>query len=321
MLAEQILTPAVAQFAEDVRSGLSASPKWLPSKYFYDAVGSSLFDTICFLPEYGLTRADERVLRGCAPELAGILPLKLDVAELGSGSGRKTRYILDAVSRREPLSYYPIEISAAALATCERELNTVDNVDIKSIQSEYLTGLSHLSQGRVQNRHLLVLFLGSTIGNFERPEDCRFLREVRQILKPGDYFLLGADLLKPLPLLLAAYDDPIGVTAAFNLNLLARINRELGADFDIRQFDHVASFNSKTGSIEMHLRSRCRQYVTIPQAECMADFAEGETIWTESSHKYSREELVQLAANSGFTIEAQWIDAEWPFAETLLRVK
>lgn len=171
---------------------------------------------------------------------------------------------------------------------------------------------------RQDGERVLVLFLGSTIGNFDRPADVKFLRQVRRILQPGDALLLGTDLEKPLPQLLAAYDDSLGVTAAFNLNLLVRINRELGADFALQNFEHVARFNHNSHSIEMHIRSRRRQVVTIPEAGLSVSFFEGETIWTESSHKYSVHDLLQLAMATGFRLDGQWIDDEWLFAENLL---
>jgi len=162
-----------------------------------------------------------------------------------------------------------------------------------------------------------VLFLGSTIGNFDRPAAAGFLRKVRRILQPGDSLLLGTDLEKPIPQLLAAYDDSLGVTAAFNLNLLARINRELDADFILEQFEHVARFNPAARSVEMHLLSRTKQSVTIPRAGLELSFRQGETIWTESSHKYGRTEPFQIAKDAGFFCKAQWFDQEWPFAENL----
>jgi dimethylhistidine N-methyltransferase len=317
IVVEQSLTPALAQFAEEVRSGLKKKQKQLPSKYFYDAVGSALFETICVLPEYGLTRADERLLKENAGEIAKALPKNLTVAELGSGSGKKTRFLLEALCLNADLTYYPIEISAAALSTCEREMGGVSGLSVKGIESEYLEGLGRVSEDREDGGHLLVLFLGSTIGNFDNGEDRRFLQTVRQALKPGDCLLLGADLVKPEEKLVAAYDDPTGVTAAFNLNILARINRELGGDFDLRMFEHVARFNCDTSSIEMHLRARRRQIVTVSKAECMVRFNEGETIWTESSHKYGKAELVELAKESGFGCRRQWVDGEWEFAENL----
>jgi len=164
----------------------------------------------------------------------------------------------------------------------------------------------------------LVLFLGSTIGNFDRPAAVKFLQDVRRILAPGDSLLLGTDLEKPTAQLLKAYDDELGVTAAFNLNLLARINRELDADFDLTQFAHVARINPKSRSVEMHLESKRRQTVGIPAADLRVEFLESETIWTESCHKYSADEVVQMASNAGFRCQAQWIDEQWPFAENLL---
>jgi len=239
------------------------------------------------------------------------------VAELGSGSGKKTRWILEALCRRQQTYYCPIEISATALAMCQRELSDLESISIVGFEREYLDGLLEVAARREDDEHLLVLFLGSTIGNFDRPAGTKFLREVRRILQPGDALLLGTDLEKPIPQLIEAYDDPLGVTAAFNLNLLARINRELDGDFDLQQFEHVARFNSEARSVEMHLRSKRKQTVAIPEADLAVSFLEGETIWTESSHKYSRHELLRIAMATGFRCQAQWIDDEWPFAENL----
>lgn len=319
MLTQAFAAGAFTDFAADVRSGLSLpGQKELPSKYLYDAIGSSLFETISLLPEYGVTRADERLLRRHAHEIVRRLALPVNVAELGSGSGKKTRSILEALGHRQATSYYPIEISPAALAMCERELGDIDSISIVGFEREYLDGLLEVAARREPGESILVLFLGSTIGNFDRPSDTHFLAKVRRILDEGDALLLGTDLLKPLPQLIEAYDDPLGVTAAFNLNLLSRINREVGADFDLRRFQHLARFNSETGSIEMHLRARTTHNVNISGADFVASFTEGETIWTESSHKYSAEEVALLANHAGFKCEAQWIDAEWPFAESLL---
>ncbi len=314
-----IRTEPISEFAAEVRSGLTKpGQKELPSKYLYDELGSALFEVISLLPEYGLTRADERLLRRHAKEIVSALPGPVVVAELGSGSGKKTRWILEALARRQRTYYCPIEISAKALAMCHRELGDMESISIVGFEREYLDGLLEVAARRDEGEHLLVLFLGSTIGNFDRPAGVKFLREVRRILKPGDALLLGTDLEKPIPQLIPAYDDPLGVTAAFNLNLLARINRELGADFDLLQFEHAAWFNDKARSVEMHLRSRRRQVVTIPEASISVTFAEGESIWTESSHKYSVHEVLQMAMSSGFRCEGQWIDDEWPFAENLL---
>jgi uncharacterized SAM-dependent methyltransferase len=200
---------------------------------------------------------------------------------------------------------------------CERELRDIDAISIVGFEREYLDGLAEIATYRKRDQHLLVLFLGSTIGNFDRPAGVKFLTEVRGILEPGDFLLLGTDLEKPASQLLRAYDDELGVTAAFNLNLLVRINRELGANFDLSHFDHEAKINDRTRSVEMHLRSKKLQRVKIPASQITIEFLEGETIWTESSHKYSAREVFQIADAAGFHCEAQWIDEEWPFAENL----
>jgi L-histidine N-alpha-methyltransferase len=319
MLVHAITTNAAYEFASDVRAGLTrAGQKELLSKYLYDDVGSALFEVISRLPEYGLTRADERLLRRHASEIVDRLATPVAVAELGSGSGKKARGVLEALCRKQRTFYYPVEISRSALAMCERELSDIDSVSILGFEREYLDGLLEVAAQRRDGQHLFVLFLGSTIGNFDRPAGVKFLAEVRRILEPGDSLLLGTDLEKPSTQVLAAYDDALGVTAAFNLNLLARINRELNADFDLRQFTHMAKINHKARSVEMHLRSKRRQMVSIPAAELDVEFLEGETIWTESSHKYSTEEIFQMARDAGFRCEAQWVDQEWPFAENLL---
>jgi L-histidine Nalpha-methyltransferase len=281
-------------------------------------VGSALFEVISHLSEYGLTRADERLLRRHSHEIVERLASPVAVAELGSGSGRKTRHILEALCRRQRTKYYPIEISRSALAMCERELRDIDSISILGFEREYLDGLLEVAAQRRAGQHLLVLFLGSTIGNFDRHAGVNFLGEVRRILQPGDSLLLGTDLEKPGVQLLAAYDDELGVTAAFNLNLLARINRQLDADFELGHFRHEARINHVDRSVEMHLRSTCNQTVHIPGAELSVEFSDGETIWTESSHKYSPAEVFSMARDAGFRCDAQWIDHEWPFAENLL---
>ena len=319
MVTQAITADPVLEFASEVRMGLSKpGQKELPSKYLYDDVGSSLFEVISVLPEYGLTRADERLLRRHAYDIVERMPSQVVVAELGSGSGKKTRYILEAFCRRQHTSYHPIEISPTALAMCERELGDIDSISIVGFEREYLDGLLEVAARRKPGQHLLVLFLGSTIGNFDRNAGLEFIRGVRRILHAGDGLLMGTDLEKPIPQLLDAYDDPLGVTAAFNLNLLARINRELDGDFNLKQFEHLAVFNDEARSVEMHLRSTKDQTVVINTAGVSVDFGEGETIWTESSHKYSQQEVFNLAENSGFRCDAQWIDREWPFAENLL---
>jgi len=273
---------------------------------------------ISVLPQYGLTRADERLLQRNASDIVSRLPARVLVAELGSGTGKKTRWILRALCRRQHTSYFPIEISPAALAMCKRELGDMEAISIVGFEREYLDGLLEVAARRRPGDHLLVLFLGSTIGNFDRPAGFQFLRQLRGILQAGDSLLLGTDLEKPTTQLLDAYDDPLGVTAAFNLNLLARANRELDANFALEQFEHCVRFNPEARSIEMHLRSKRNQAVEIPRSGLSVDFADGETIWTESCHKYSAAEVSDIAKAVGYRCVTQWVDAEWPFAESLL---
>jgi dimethylhistidine N-methyltransferase len=305
------------EFAREVRSGLTRpQQKTLPCRYLYDDVGSALFEAITYLPEYGLTRADTRVIQGHAEEIVDALPADLVVAELGSGSGVKTRAILEHLHARQSVDYYPIELSAAALAKCVEDLGRLGAVF--PLQASYLDGMRQVAARRAPGQTLLVLFLGSTIGNFEPEAAIDFLYAVRLSLLPGDALLLGTDLVKPLAQMRAAYDDPTGVTAAFNLNLLARINRELGADFDLRQFEHVVRYNQEAQRIEMHLRSRVYQIVNVRCSDLIVDLAQGETIWTEACHKFRLPQVRELARVCGFETRAQWIDGEWPFAENLL---
>jgi len=316
-------TPAFAllktdsDFASAVASGLNRSgQKELPAKYLYDDLGSALFDAITLLPEYGLTRADSRILQTHAVDIANRLATPVLVAELGSGSGQKTSYLIEALRRRQrSIRYCPIDISSAALARCLRELESF--AEVHPLQDQFIGGVCRAADLRKASERLLVLFLGSTIGNFERPAAVAFLRDLAANLSAGDFLLIGADLVKPEAQLLAAYDDPTGVTAAFNRNLLTRINRELGGNFKVRCFQHEVRYDSTEHRIEMHLRSLARQTVTIREAKCTVEFGAGETIWTESSYKYQVQELQVMAAESGFRIAAQWTDQEWPFVESL----
>jgi L-histidine Nalpha-methyltransferase len=320
MPASLVEADPVTQFAEEVCTGLTKpGQKELPSKYLYDEIGSALFEVISVLPEYGLTRADQRILQQHAESIVARIPSPVIVAELGSGSGKKTRWILEALARRQPTLYHPIEISPSALAMCEHELDRLESVSILGFETEYLDGLRRVAARRESSQRLLVLFLGSSIGNFDRQPGEEFLRRVRQTLIPGDALLLGTDLEKPVSQMIRAYDDPIGVTAAFNLNLLARINRELDGNFALSQFRHVARYDTKHRRIEMHLLSTRAQTATIGKAGLTVDLHEGETLWTESSHKYNREEVVQMAERTGFRCDGQWLDPEWPFAQSLLR--
>ena len=313
-----MVAPALdSEFARDVWAGLGRyGQKTLPCRYLYDSVGSALFEAITNLPEYGLTRADARILHKHAGTLIDRLPGPLLVAELGSGTGVKTSAILQRLRLRQAVTYYPIDVSGAALASCAQCLGPL--AEVVPVESSYLEGLRVVAARRAAGETLLVLFLGSTIGNFEPAAALDFLDSVRLCLMNGDALLLGTDLVKPVEQLLAAYDDPAGVTAAFNLNLLGRVNRELGGDFNLRRFTHLARYRQHEQRIEMYLRSRVPQCVRIAAAGLTVGFAAGETIWTESSYKFRPDQISSKAAAAGFRLVDQWIDAEWPFAENLL---
>jgi L-histidine N-alpha-methyltransferase len=308
----------VTEFCSDVVLGLShPGQKELPSKYLYDEVGSALFDVICLLPEYGLSRAGMRVLKSYSGEIVSRVPGPVVVAELGSGSGQQTRWVLEALARRQRVNYYPIDISSSALFRCQQELGHMEMVSMVGFERAYLDGLQEVVARRREDERLFVLFLGSTIGNFDRPAGDQFLREVRSILHQGDALLLTTDLEKPVPALILAYDDPPGVTAAFNKNLLARINRELDADFELAQFEHAVRWDESERRIEMHLRSKIWQRVTIRKAGFRFYLREGETIWTESSHKYDATAVVRMGERTGYQCAGQWFDHEWPLAQNL----
>lgn len=312
----RVATPD-GDFARDVYAGLHATQKVLPAKYLYDEVGSALFEVITLLPEYGLTRAEYRLLDACADEIATLSPFAA-VAELGSGSGHKTQGILEAITRyQEGIDYFAIDVSSASLHDCCSQLGNIPGVHAHALPSSYLGGLGRVRQKRPADGRLLLLFLGSSIGNFSDDEIRVFLRSVRQSLRTEDALLLGTDLVKPADRLLNAYDDPAGVTGAFNLNLLSRINRELEGDFQLRNFRHEARWLPDRKRIEMHLVAKEPQVVTIAGAECQVSFQAGESIWTEASQKFTLENLQEIASQTGFAPARQWVDEEWPFAENL----
>jgi L-histidine Nalpha-methyltransferase len=313
------------EFAQAVADGLTQKRrKTLPPSWFYDDVGSALFEAITVLPEYGLTRAEAGLLSDAAPEIVRASHRPGLVIELGSGTGAKTRHILAAAVRYRSVHYLPIDISRAALDSCVKILGatdspSLDNLRIEPIEATYLDGIDAALASRNADEPAILLFLGSTIGNFNRTQAASFLAQIRKRMLPGDYLLLGADLVKPRAKLLSAYDDPIGLTAAFNLNLLARINRELDGHFELSQFVHEARFNERQSRIEMHLRSRIAQQVRIDAIDLAVPFAAGETIWTESSHKFRPEDVSRIGRRAGWSCVRQWVESEWGFAETLFQ--
>jgi L-histidine Nalpha-methyltransferase len=310
----------MTEFEADVRRGLGqAGQKTLSAKYFYDDLGTALFDAITHLPEYGLTRAEMRLLHQHAAELPKRTPNASLVIELGSGSGAKAREILPHLTARRRITYCPIDVSAAALSRCARDLDDLSSLDIVTFEDTYIGGLRAALKLREPGATALVLFLGSSIGNFDPEVAESMLRSVRESLHAGDALLLSTDLVKPLELMLPAYDDAVGLTAAFNLNVLNRINRELSGTFVLDQFEHEARYDDAAQRIEMHLRSTKQQTASINGA-FEVTFREGETIWTESSHKFQPAQVRALAERAGFKCEVQWQDAEWPFGQSLLRV-
>jgi L-histidine Nalpha-methyltransferase len=302
-------------FAADARAGLTGSgQKSMPPKYFYDAVGSALFEAITQLPEYGLSRAERRLFEMHAAQIATLAPATT-VIELGSGSAAKTALLLRALLRQRPVTYCAVDVSTAALEMTRSGLSGLAGLRVRTLGSEYLPGLDTAVQARIAHGSVLVLLLGSSLGNLDFTSSVRFLRHVRAALQPGDHLLLGADLIKAEPQLIAAYDDAQGVTAAFNRNLLARMNRELGAHFALTQFQHRVRFNRATHDVEMYLESLVDQ--TVQFADFAVTFRAGETIHTESSHKYSLAELDRLEDNCGFRTIMRWLDSEGQFVSSL----
>jgi L-histidine N-alpha-methyltransferase len=316
---------ALAPFARDVVDGLTARRKSLPSKYLYDPLGSALFEAICRLPWYGVTRAEQRLLAREARAI-GRAADPAFVAELGPGSGEKLALLIRGISATQPphfhrpLHLHLIDISAAALDLATHTLGDLPRTKITSSRATYEDGLRELTHVRPSTGRAMVLFLGSNIGNFDPPESTALLREVRAALRPGDTLLLGADLVKSVEDLLLAYDDPLGVTAAFNKNLLARMNSELDATFSLDRFAHRAIWDAEASRIEMHLVSLVDQDVDIPGAHCRVHFRRDESIWTESSYKYGMADVERLGANAGFVQRDQWIDRDGQFALTLFEV-
>ena len=308
----------LAGFAEDVRRRLSTDHKRFLPKYFYDELGSQLFEAICLLPEYYLTRAENEILTLYADEMVAAVAGPTTLLEMGSGSASKTRLIIEALLRKQDeLLFIPVDISATALENSSRILlQSYPRLTIDAYAADYFAGLAELAKAK--RGRTLALFLGSNISNFDVDEALRFLRALRQVLNDGDALLLGADLKKDKAILEAAYNDALGVTAAFNLNVLARINRELGGNFDLRGFKHFAFYNEAAGRVEIYIESLCEQTVRISKLDMQVQFAQGELIHTENSYKYDLKDLGRLAAETGFTRAHTWQDRAQQFSSNLL---
>jgi L-histidine N-alpha-methyltransferase len=313
---------ATQAFADDVRFYLSQTPRQLPSRYLYDDLGSALFDAICRLPWYKVTRAELALLAAHAPAILGNASAGDLLVELGPGNGEKLATLVAAGRPHgASLDVHLVDISKAALTTAARGLVGFESIRVVTHEAEYEAGLRQVSNERKPGGRSLVLFLGSNIGNFDPDGAIAFLRRVHDALEQGDRLLLGADLRKPEDALLLAYADPLGVTAAFNKNLLVRMNRELDARIDPDGFRHLALWNRDEARVEMHLVSTQSQRIVIPKAGVDVALKQGERIWTESSYKYEPIEVTRLLARCGFSARKQWVDSEARFALTLAEVE
>ncbi len=299
--------------------GLTASPKHLPAKLFYDAVGSQLFEQITELSEYYLTRTERSILERYAADILQQAGSSLTLVELGAGTATKTCILIEELLQRQSRTlFYPIDVSASALDEAVRNLgNQFPSLRVNPIVADYTGGVPALS--RISGRKL-VLYIGSSIGNFEPPQAIRVLRRIRQTLRSGDTLLLGADFAKSSKILIPAYDDVQGVTAAFNKNILARLNRELDADFDVDAFRHVALWNRRCSRMEIYLESLADQSVFVPAIDLDVKFKAGERMHTENSYKYTEEMIESILRESGFNLENTWCDRKKWFGVHLARV-
>ena len=305
--------------ASPAREGLTATPKWLPARLFYDAAGSALFEQITELPEYYLTRTERGILERFASEILRATGPSLTLVELGAGTAAKTSILIEELLRHQSRAlFYPIDVSPSALQEAATQLGRqFPQLRVNPIVADYTGGVGALN--RISGRKL-VLYIGSSIGNFEPDESVGILRRIRRTLRAGDALLLGADFVKSPKILIPAYDDAQGVTAAFNKNILARLNRELEANFDLDAFRHVALWNRRCSRMEMHLESKVSQQVFIPMLDMDITFGEGERIHTENSYKYTVEMIESILRESGFKLERSWRDRKKWFGVHLARV-
>jgi len=309
-----------ADFARDIHRGLTSKPKHLFPKYLYDELGSRLFEAICQVDEYYLTRAEDEILTNHADEIVASTPDCRTLIELGSGSAEKTRKIIDALIRqRRELLFVPVDISASALAESSHALlDAYPNLRIDAYAADYFQALAALPERDASPA--LVLFLGSNIGNFERDEATDFLRAIRRVLHRGDALLLGADLKKDPAILEAAYNDSLGVTRSFIVNELERINRELDANFDLWAFGLRSVYNQSLGRVEVYLESLKPQEVTIRSLHLTIALAAGERIHVENAYKFDTGDLRDLGEQTGFRLERTWLDTRDRFSSNLFRV-
>jgi L-histidine Nalpha-methyltransferase len=305
-------------FSTDIKHGLQSMPKFIPPKYFYDTIGSELFEKICATKEYYVTRTEASILKKYSPEIAELNSGKMVMVELGSGSSVKTKYLLNSfLALKGGFEYVPIDVSDIMVSSSNALIREFGGLRINGILSEYADGLSITS--RFFNKNKIIVFLGSSIGNFSKQDSKEFMVHIASGMKDNDSLLIGFDLVKDINVLNAAYDDEEGVTAAFNLNLLGRINRELGGEFETEKFRHKAFFNSAESRIEMHLVSLEDQDVCIHSIGKSVHFDKGETIHTENSYKFTDEMIRTLAAHAGLEVTDIWKDDNNYFALSMMK--
>lgn len=303
-------------FAQEILSGLKNAPRSIPPMFFYDLKGSDLFEKICALPEYYVTRTELGILAAMQTDLLSYIDGPVRVVELGSGMSVKTRTILDAVAgMQETVEYLPIDVSDILAESSEQLLRDYDCLRITGIIDTYEGGLEFLQDyGSERN---LILFLGSSFGNFSPKEGEAFLRDVGRMMRPGDLFMIGLDLVKDKKVLESAYDDSSGMTARFNLNMLSRINDELDADFELQNFAHHSIYNEREQRIEMYLKSLLNQSVVVSKCGLRIELKRDELIHTEYSHKFTLPQVHRLLEDAGFQVRRVWLDKDRYFSVTL----
>lgn len=307
-------------FAEDVSYSLNRDSKFISPKYFYDKKGSELFEQICNLPEYYPTRTEIQILKKIQPELEGYLDESFRLVELGSGSSVKTRLILDVFDKiQDRIEYFPIDISEILTESSELLQKDYDDLHITGIVDTYEGGLEFIE--KYDDKKNLIIFLGSSYGNFNPNDGKIFLKKINSVMKKDDLFLIGLDLVKNKKTLENAYDDSQGITAKFNLNVLSRINDELDADFDLDNFQHVAKYNEKDQRIEMYLKSLANQSIIISKANLSLKMTQGELIHTEHSHKYTLAQIEEVMNQTDFKIKEIWLDETENYSLSLVSKK
>jgi len=307
-------------FAEEISSSLNADLKFISPKYFYDKKGSELFEKICLLPEYYPTRTEVSILKKLQQELSSFLDDSFRIVELGSGSSVKTRLIIDVFAKlQNKIEYFPIDISEILTESSEQLIHDYDNLHITGIIDTYEGGLEFLKH--YDEKKNLITFLGSSFGNFSPSDGYLFLQKIHSTMKSGDLFLIGLDLVKEKHILESAYDDTQDVTAEFNLNVLSRINDELGGNFNLENFEHHSVYHEKEQRIEMYLKSLQKQSVIISKSNLLLNLEKNELIHTEYSHKYRLSQIHDLLDDAGFELKHTWLDENKYFSLTLVAKK